>query len=176
MKTIIYYLLASCCVWLLSSCSTENTALTPPKLEESILTNTRAVKKKVAAEAYYYRTLISLVNGAVTATVVDDNNPDIGDVNLVLLYEANAPWADFFSNNSNIEEVTNDYLNKLLASHNLQIVKQFSIDNNNMGLVLESTDPTGDPVEIARNLSMLEHVLMVNIKKIPEENTFSTED
>jgi len=166
MKAITYYLLACCCAWLLCSCSSETATLKAPKLEDSAFTKTRAVKKKVAAEAYYYRTLISLVNGSITSTIVDDNIPTTGDVNLVMLYEANAPWADVF-NNTNLGNTNEVNLNELLESYNLQIVKQFSIDHNNMGLVLASKDPNGDPVEIARNLSMVKHVLMVNIKKIP---------
>lgn len=166
MKAITYYLLICCCALLVCSCSQETSTLSAPKLEESALTTTRAVKKKVAAEAYYYRTLMSLVNGSITSTTVDGSTPTTGAVNLVMLYEANAPWADVF-NDTNLGNSTDVNLNKLLESYNLQIVKQFSIDNNNMGLVLAPKDPNGDPVEIARNLSMVKHVLMVNIKKIP---------
>lgn len=176
MKTITYHLLTCCCIGLLCSCGQQDVAiLEAPTLEKSALNTTRSVKKKVAAEAYYYRTLISLVNGSITSTIVDDGDRNIGDVNLVMLYEANAPWAELL-NNTNSKHITDAHLNELLLSHNLQIVKQFSIDHNNMGLVLESVDPMADPVEIARSLSMVEHVLMVNIKKIPTEDTFSTED
>lgn len=174
MKAITYYLLAGCFIGLLSSCSENVSTLKAPKLEDSAFTSTRAVKKKVAAKAYYYRTLLSVVNGSITSTAVDDNTPNTGDVNLVLLYEANAPWANVFDN-ADLTDATAD-LNKLLKSHNLQIVKQFSIDHNNMGLVLEPKDPNGDPVEIARNLSMLKHVLVVNIKQVPEEDAFYTEE
>lgn len=137
-----------------------------PKLDASTLVKTRAVKKKVAAEAYYYRTLASFVNGSITLTIMDDHSNATQQVNLVVLYEANAPWAELLD--AGLPQTTGDNkLNKLLASYELKIVKQFSIDSNNKGLVLESSKELNDPVETARRLSLIEHVLMVNIKEIP---------
>ena len=137
-----------------------------PKIETSAFKETRTIQKKVAAEAYYYRTLASFVNGTLTSNNSDSYKNQNNQVNLVVLYEANAPWAEGLY--AEFPQTTgNEQLHELLATNQLQIIKQFSIDSNNKGLVLESSSLLHDPIEIARRLSLVEHILMVNIKEIP---------
>ncbi len=176
MNTTLHYTLASCFfLLLLCSCTNQQPSiLEAPKLEASFLTKTRAAKKKVTAEAYYYRTLASFVNGSVTSTIIDEHPHAIQQVNLVLLYEAGAPWAELLE--AGLPQATgNSNLNELLQSYQLEIVKQFSIDLNNKGLVLQASESLNDPVETARRLSLIEHVLMVNIKEIPAFESLSHE-
>ena len=174
MKATIQNILTTCLLLsTLYSCSPDQPSiLNAPKIDEAALRETRAVKKKVAAEAYYYRTLASFVNGSLTLTIMDEPEYNVQQVNLVVLYEASAPWAELLD--AGLPQVTgNNNLNDLLQSYDLQIVKQFTIDRNNKGLVLESSEKLYDPVETARRLSLIEHVLMVNIKEIPSNTILS---
>lgn len=169
MKNYITNTLASCFLILtLFSCNQDQpVTLEAPKMSKAALVQVRAVKKKVAAKAYYYRSLASFVNGTLTSTIMNDYDHDLQQVNLVVLYEANASWAEVFEIEQHTPIADKNIFHKLLQSYQLQIVKQFSIDQNNKGLVLEFTEQFDNPVETARCLSMLEHVLMVNIKEIP---------
>jgi hypothetical protein len=174
MKITIYYTIIACCTCLLlASCSNkESTIIKAPSLDAAALTNTRAAKKKVAAEAYYYRTLASFVNGSVTISDMDKYAPVVEEVNLVVLYEATAPWAELLE--AGLPQATgNSHLNGLIESYQLEIIKQFSIDQNNKGLVLQAAESLNDPIETARRLSLIEHVLMVNIKEVPAYEALS---
>lgn len=140
--------------------------LDSPKIETSAFQGTRTTQKKVAAEAYYYRTLASFVNGTLTSDNINSYEDQSNQVNLVVLYEANAPWAEGLY--TELPQTTgNEQLNELLTTNQLKIIKQFSIDSNNKGFVLESSSLLHDPIETARRLSLVEHVLMVNIKEVP---------
>ncbi|MGH1335840.1 MAG: hypothetical protein ACRBFS_06900 [Aureispira sp.] len=174
MKVIKFYTFFILSILLtLYACSlNQPTILDSPEIESGAFEETRTIKKKVAAKAYYYRTLASFVNGSLTSTIIDAYQEGNDQVNLVVLYEATASWAEGL--HADAPQTTgNEYLNTLLVEHQLQIVKQFAIDNNNKGLVLEASTQLQDPVETARRLSLIEHVLMVNIKEVPTGNQLS---
>lgn len=129
--------------------------------------HTRAQKSKsnVAAQAYYYRTLGSCVRGATTLNRKALQAAQQA-VNLVLLYDASAPWAEIIG--AGLPQLTGDEkLNAILDAYQLEITQKFAIDAKNKGLVLKSTVHLDDPAEPARLLSLVDHVLMVNIKEIP---------
>lgn len=129
------------------------------------LIQTRTVKHKrsVAAEAYYYRTLASCVKGATTALLPQTEQHPMC---LVFLYDANAPWASV-NHKDSLEQLGNEKLHAILDAYQLQITQQFAIDDKNKGWVLQSSTHLEDPIEIARLLSLVDYVLMVNVKEIP---------
>lgn len=150
--------------------ATDTTITTTVKVDSSITdtisSGTRTVKKKIAAESYYYKNLVTFEKGKTTTKLEDLANLTDKKVNLVVLYEADAPWAQIF--NSGAFEITgNDQMNALMTSYNLQIIQQFAIDDSNEGIVMEPTVILNNPIETAREVSMVDHVLMVHIKEVP---------
>jgi len=92
-----------------------------------------------------------------------------------VLYETNAPWAEIF-NSGKFEITGDDHLNGLMESYNLQIIQQFAIDDANEGIVMQPTVILDDPVEAAREISMVDHVLMVHVKEIPASTNAAIAD
>lgn len=159
---------------LLSSCensmtSKDNLAATPAPDEVEAEINTRGNQQHIAIKAYHYKTLAAFKKGQAENISLEDLAALAGkQVNLVVLYESIAPWAAPF-NEGKYETTGNDHLNGLMEAYNLEIVKQFAIDADNEGLVLESNTTLENPVEAAKELSMIDHVLMVEVKEIPAE-------
>lgn len=160
---------------LLGSCGdtttpTEGITAAPASTEVESAINTRGTQQAVAIKAYHYKTLASFKKGEVEFTL-DDVAAFAGkQINLVVLYEAVAPWAEVF-NEGKYSTTGDDNLNGLMASYNLEIVKQFAIDPDNEGLILESNTTLDDPIAAAKELSMIDHVLMVEVKEVPLEET-----
>lgn len=142
---------------------------------DSSTLNTRSTQRRIEVAAYHYKTLASFRDGEVQH-IADAANLAGKKVNFVVLYEALAPWAEGF-NTGDYTKTGDDHLNGLMEVHNMEIVKQFSIDDENEGLVLESNAVVEDPIGAAKDLSLIDHVLMVEVKEIPpvEENN-STAD
>ena len=158
---------------LLNSCSSSTApnselAQTPVTTEKESSVNTRGTQQQVAVKAYHYKTLASFKKGKAEVSLQDLAAFAGKQINLVILYEAVAPWAEGF-NDGYYSTTGNDHLNGLMESYNLEIIKQFAIDGDNEGLVLEPNTALTDPVEAAKDLSMVEHVLMVEVKEVPEE-------
>lgn len=158
---------------LLNSCSNNTTpnselAQTPTTTATESSVNTRGTQQQIAIKAYHYKTLASFKKGEAEISIQDLATLTGKQINLVVLYEAVAPWAEGF-NDGYYSSTGNDYLNGLMESYNLEIIKQFSIDGDNEGLVLEPNAALSNPVEAAKDLSMVEHVLMVEVKEVPEE-------
>jgi hypothetical protein len=162
---LISLLLVSC-----SNNSTPDTELVAPptttEVESSV--NTRGTQQQVAIKAYHYKTLASFKKGEAEISIQDLASLSGKQINLVVLYEAVAPWAEGF-NEGDYSTTGNDHLNGLMETYNLEIIKQFAIDGDNEGLVLEPNAPLSEPIEAAKDLSMVEHVLMVEVKEVPEE-------
>ncbi|WP_052595132.1 hypothetical protein [Aureispira sp. CCB-QB1] len=156
-----------------------NTTDTTTKADSSIIDTstlgTRTVKKKVAAKAYYYKSLASFEKGKVSLELEDLASLADKKVSLVVLYEANAPWAQIFSSGE-FSITGDDHLNGLMESYNLQIIQQFAIDDANEGIVMEPKEILEDPIEAAREVSMVEHVLMVHVKEVPESTSTAIAD
>jgi hypothetical protein len=151
------------------SCSSDNiksSTISTSDIESTEL-NTRGFTSKVASKAYYYNSLASFADGNSKMDLNDLADLEGKQVSFVVLYEASAPWAETF--NSGKYNITgDDKLNGLMETYQLEIVKQFDIDDDNEGFVLESLDGLLDnPIEAARELSMVNYVFMVHLKEIP---------
>lgn len=158
------------------SCSSDQTETTNANAAdvETNEINTRGMANKVSAKAYYYKSLASFAAGQAKLDLKDLASLEGKQVNLVVLYEADAPWAAPF-NTGKYNTTGDDKLNGLIQSYELEIVRQFSIDDENEGFVLEANGKLENPVEAARELSMIDHVLMVHVKEVPaEEETEET--
>lgn len=130
---------------------------------------TRSLTKSIKTKAYHYKNLASFAHGQAKLNLDDLASLEGKLVNLVVLYDASAPWANNF-NEGNYETTGSDHLNGLLESYLLEITQQFAIDDDNEGLVLEATKAIENPVEAARELSLVDHVLMVHVKEVPAED------
>lgn len=64
---------------------------------------------------------------------------------------------------------SDSYLRSFLASYELDLINTFEIDEFNKGFTVECKNVDEDPQEIARQLSMLEAVLMVEIIRTPRK-------
>jgi len=175
MKRILTFSFFTCFLsWSAISCTnngtikTTTTATTTSKVDSSIIGTRNA--NKIAAKSYYYKNLARLEKGKITLESDDWTNVIDKKIHFVVLYKANAPWAEVFK--SGIFDITgNDEMNGLMASYDLKIIKQFSIDPSNEGIVIEPKIILENPIEAALKISMVEYVLLVNIKEVPTTNT-----
>lgn len=167
---ILLSLVASCTNETTTGNHDETITAADSTIQDSTQLKTRALKKKISTKAYYYKSLAAFANGKATINLSDLASLEGKQINLVVLYESDAPWADVFSSGK-FEITGNDLLNGLMDSYALQIVKQFSIDEANEGIVMEAKDKLDNPIETARELSIVEHVLMVHVKEIPPVET-----
>lgn len=160
--TMLAIMVVSC-----SSDQTDTTAANTTDVENTEL-GTRSVASKVEAKAYYFKSLASFADGTAKLDLKDLASLQGKQVNLVVLYEATAPWASVFATGK-FDQTGNDKLNGLMASYDLSIVKQFAIDDENEGFVLEPNATLDNPIEAARELSLVDNVLMVHVKEVPME-------
>lgn len=165
--TILSFIVISC-----SSDQTETAEANTTDVESTEI-NTRGAASKVSAKEYYYTDLAIFSEGLADTDLETLAALEGTKVNLVILYEADAPWAEVFSFGK-YEETGNDAFNNLMTSYELDIVQQFAIDQDSEGLVLESNELLENPVEAARKLSLIENVSMVQIKEIPLEEDLNT--
>jgi hypothetical protein len=118
----------------------------------------------------YYRSLASAQNALATfqegksAKDIKLGSIEDKNVNLVVLYDASIAWAAVF-NSGDVKKTGDEGFNSLLGKFNLAIVKQFELDSENEGLVLEPNAKMADPVQAAREISMIDGVLMVHVKE-----------
>lgn len=174
-------LVAVVAVFSFSSCSSDNNNKTP-KVDNTSLDNTRSLKAaKLSAEmkakfekatSKYGKTKAAFAAGNSEmdlSTLADLSEDDATmNLNLVVLYEATAPWAEVFSAGE-FAKTGDDKFNGLLESYELVIAKQFELDEFSEGLVLEPNASLDDPVEAAREISLIDNVLMVHVKEVPTE-------
>jgi hypothetical protein len=130
---------------------------------------------KIAAKSYYYKNLVTLEKGKTTFELDDLANLVNKKVHFVVLYKADAPWAEIFQSGE-FEITGDDQMNGLMAAYDLKIIKRFTIDGSNEGIVMEPKSILENPIEAALKVSMVEHVLMVNIKEVPTTTTTLTVD
>ncbi len=143
-----------------------------PTAESIEKTRSMSATKKKAATAYYYKSLAVFEKGKIQNNMkLEDLGGDFEGkaVNLVVLYDTEAPWANVF-NSGDVSKTGDDQFNALLEGYNLAIVKQFELDEMNEGLVLEPNASIDDPVEAAREISMIDYVMMVHVKEVPAED------
>ncbi|MBL4648126.1 MAG: hypothetical protein JKY03_00215 [Aureispira sp.] len=157
--------------------TTTSTVKVDSSITDTLSSGTRTLKNNIAAKSYYYKNLATFEKGKTTFELEDLANMTNKEISLVVLYEANAPWAEVFK--SGIFEITgDDQMNGLMESYDLEIIKQFAIDGSYEGIVMEPKSILQNPIEAAREVSMVDHVLMVHIKEVPiitNTNTADTE-
>ncbi|MCP4443679.1 MAG: hypothetical protein GY810_32645 [Aureispira sp.] len=147
----------------------ESTDAVENKDAEAAEFQTRSLKA-VAAE-YSYKSMATFQKGKslndVDLNVLSDLEGK--KVNLVVLYDSEAPWAEVFGT-GDVSKTGDDTFNGLLDSYELAITKQFELDDMNEGLVLEPNEGLVSPVEAAREISMVDYILMVHVKEVPADN------
>jgi hypothetical protein len=132
--------------------------------------NTRSQESSIA-KAYHYKSLATFAKGKAELELTDMAVLAGKLVNLVVIYESTAPWAASLSDGK-LDIVEDDKLNGLISSYELAVTQQFAIDDENHGIVLESKKQMDNPIEVAREISLLNHILMVHVKDVPSpENT-----
>jgi hypothetical protein len=147
----------------------EDKSLSQDVVIESNEIFTRSNNSKVESEAYHYKNLAVFTDGKADIDINKLAELAGKKVSLVVIYDAVAPWAKVFDSGK-FSETGNDNLNDLMSSFELSIVEQFSVDENNEGIVLEGNSILNEPVEAARKLSLIDYVLMVEIKEVPTED------
>ena len=135
---------------------------------EASIEKTRSMNATKVHKAYDYKSLATFKKGEYTLQLDDLSKLEGKNVNLVVLYETDAPWANVF-NSGDVSKTGDEKFNELIGIYNLAIVKQFELDAMNEGLVLEPNGDMGDPVQAARDISMIDYVLMVHVKEVPAE-------
>ena len=167
MTKVSYLALLLVTLILATSCnsSTAPSESTPPSEAQTSTLNTRSTQQRIEAEAYHYKTIAAFRDGEAEH-LADLAALQGKPINFVILYEALAPWAEVFGTGQ-YQQTGDDHLNGLMESYNLEIVKQFAIDDENEGLVLEPNNAIENPIEAAKELSMVDHVLMVEVKEVP---------
>jgi hypothetical protein len=171
LKNFLQYSFLTMLAIVVVSCSSDQTDTSNANatdVENTTELNTRSVATKVEAKAYYFKSLARFENGIAKLDLKDLASLQGKQVNLVVLYEATAPWASVFATGK-FDQTGNDKLNGLMASYDLSIVKQFAIDDENEGFVLEPNAALDNPIEAARELSLVDNVLMVHVKEVPME-------
>lgn len=146
--------------------STSENIMNPEETE----INTRSQESSIA-KAYNYKSLATFAKGKAEVELTDMAALAGKLVNLVVIYESTAPWAASLSDGK-YDVVEDDKLNGLISSYDLAVTQQFAIDDENHGIVLEGKKQLDNPIEAAREISMLTHILMVHVKDVPSpENT-----
>jgi hypothetical protein len=123
----------------------------------------------VSSKSYYYNSLASFENGKADVDLNSLADIQGKQVKLVVLYESDAPWAEVF-NTGRYTVTGNETFNELMESYDLSIVEQFEIDDENEGIVLETDVLLDAPIEVARKISHIDYVLIVQIKEIPQDD------
>lgn len=170
LKNYLHLSLLALLAVMVVSCSSDQTETAGTnKSDVETEYNTRGMQSKAAAKAMSYKSLATFEHGQAKLDLNDIASLQDKQVNLVVLYDAMAPWAETF-NSGKYDSTGDDILNGLMQSYELEIIQQFAIDEENEGLVLEPTAALDNPVEAARELSLVDHVLMVHVKEVPAED------
>lgn len=94
--------------------------------------------------------------------------------NLVVVYESDAPWAEVF-NTGKYAKTGNETMNGIMESYELTIIEQIEIDESNECIVLEINDILEMPMDAARELSLVDHVIMVYVKEMPQDEILAAD-
>lgn len=155
-----------------ASDDTETSTLDSSDIESTEI-STRGMETRVQSKAFHYKNLAAFENGSSVLTLENLAELEGKSFNFVLLYDAGASWATVF-NTGDYSQTGNETLNALMDSYQLEIVEQFEIDEENEGIVLEPIGTVEQPLEAARELSLVDDVLMVQIKEVPTAEESAT--
>ena len=140
-------------------------------MSATILNTAQRGVQKTQAKEMGYKTLAKFEKGISNLTLAEIAALTEKAVSLVVFYESDAPWAANFST-GNFTTTGSDVINGLMASYELTITRHFAIDDMNEAIILEnSTGIIKDVMQAATEFSMVEHVLMVELKENPTPAT-----
>lgn len=157
------------------SCTSDNTETNTVDSSdiESMELSTRGTAAKIISKAYRYKNIAVFENGTSALPITDLAQIKTNAINFVVLYDVSTPWAAVFST-GNYATTGNDAFNALMDSYQLEIIEQFEIDEENEAIVLDPIQTIDQPLEAARALSLVEGVLMVQLKEVPPPKEAST--
>jgi hypothetical protein len=127
---------------------------------------TRSTTRKIESNYYHLNSLAAFERGKSKLNLEQVANWSEKEISLVVLYESSAPWASVFAVGK-YNKTGDDQLNDLLSHYDLTIIEQFEIDATNEGIVLEGNSGIQEPLEVARKLSLVDFVMMVEVKEVP---------
>lgn len=114
-----------------------------------------------------YKTLVRFERGMTSMDISTLSALQDKNVSLVVFYESDAIWAENFSRGE-FKTTGNDILNGLMASYELMITKHIALDDYNEAIILETaTGILKDAIKAATDFSMVDNVLMVELKEAP---------
>ena len=166
----LFLALALCIAF--SSDDTETDTVDSSDIESNEL-STRGLATVVQSKAYHFKNMAVFENGVSVMTLNDLANMQGKKLNFVLLYDPSTPWASVFSS-GNYATTGNDAFNSLMDAYHLEIIEQFEIDDENEGIVLDPFEAVENPIDAAKSLSLIDGVLMVQIKEVPSDKEPST--
>jgi hypothetical protein len=167
-----FFLMALFLVFSCTSDDTETNTVDSSDIESTEL-STRGTAAKVSSKAYHFKNMAVFENGISVLPITDLDHIKNNAINFVVLYDASTPWAAVFST-GNYATTGNDVFNALMDSYQLEIIEQFEIDEENEAIVLDPIQTIDQPLEAARALSLVEGVLMVQLKEVPANKETST--
>ena len=141
----------------------------------SAVSANRAANKAMAAE-YGYKALAAYKNGRGMQELSLEQLADLEGqaIGLMVLFEADAPWAANLENGA--QKTGNDQLNGHMEAFGLKIAKKVEIDDFLAGLFLEGDELNAKlAVEAAKEISLVDNVMMVEVKEIPKDRPSTSE-
>ena len=119
---------------------------------------------------YNTQSIAVIKNGEFVGGIDDLDEYMESSVNFLVVYESTAPWAETF-NTGDVSITGDKVLNDLLFKYNLSIILQFEIDDMFEGILIEPGCDNSKFIEVAKRLSLVDFVMMVEIKNSSDENT-----
>jgi hypothetical protein len=115
-----------------------------------------------------FKSLMSFEGGKTLVGGDEPNTDDAANSTLVVLYEKNAPWAKSFDLGQ--FEMTNDEdFDNIMKIYGLKVQKVFNLDTDHDGVVLKPISPLADFKTPGLELSNINHVIMVHLKRNKKE-------
>lgn len=167
MKKISYFFSAVLCLFLVVACQPSNPSESVAAPTEEDTKTLRTPAKHINSKAYNYKTLAAFENGKISTDFKAAMDFADKEINFMVLYESEAPWADSFDVGQ-YAATGDETFNALIETYQLKIIDQFEIDDLHEGLILEALSKIENPIEAAREISLVDHVAMVQLKEVPK--------
>ena len=175
----MYYLLKPCtyllfCLFLFS-CENQNgkdvLAEADISMESTMIT--RGEYSFQNSEIAQQQTLIEFIQGQTKNKSIDMQGLSTNDFSYLVFYNANSEWAKPFSL-SKFNQVRYEDFNHIIDTFRLEVKDFFKVQDDIFAISILPTTALEEPVELARDISMLNDIQMVLIKKSGDED-ISTE-
>lgn len=153
-------------IFSLSSCTSEEKESTASNTsgKTDVSLQSRAVKDEAYPEIYNYATVASFAKGDLIGTYAAPLENK--QLSLSVVYDNDTPWAEVFKT-GNIERTGSYEFNQLLGEYQLTIRNQFQIDGYNECIILDLNVTLPDIAKVCKEISLIDHVLVVNVKEWP---------